>query len=104
MIELFLLKPETIPDISKKSGIPEENLQNLYEYDQQFSLVTKIAVVEYPATEGIVNRALRDAAEKWKPFVAGGKCPTCEMGHRETKGLVCQTCGTDYGQRLSDDV
>lgn len=24
-------------------------------------------------------------------------CPTCSGPSRETKGLVCQTCGTDYG-------
>lgn len=26
-------------------------------------------------------------------------CPTCQGPNlRETKGVVCQTCGTDYGQ------
>lgn len=24
-------------------------------------------------------------------------CPTCSGPIRETKGMVCQTCGTDYG-------
>jgi hypothetical protein len=24
-------------------------------------------------------------------------CPTCSGPSRETVGLVCQTCGTDYG-------
>ena len=28
-------------------------------------------------------------------------CPTCSGPIRETVGLVCQTCGTDYGD--SDD-
>lgn len=27
-------------------------------------------------------------------------CPTCSGPIRETVGLVCQTCGTDYGQRI----
>ena len=31
-------------------------------------------------------------------------CPTCSGPIRETVGLVCQTCGTDYGaQGDSDD-
>lgn len=25
-------------------------------------------------------------------------CPTCSGPSRETVGLVCQTCGTDYGR------
>ena len=28
----------------------------------------------------------------------GGPCPTCRGPIRETVGLVCQTCGTDYGR------
>ena len=24
-------------------------------------------------------------------------CPTCSGPSRETVGMVCQTCGTDYG-------
>lgn len=24
-------------------------------------------------------------------------CPTCQRGTRETVGMVCQTCGRDYG-------
>ena len=27
-----------------------------------------------------------------------GPCPTCRGPIRETVGLVCQTCGTDYGR------
>jgi hypothetical protein len=26
-----------------------------------------------------------------------GPCPTCSGTVRETVGMVCQTCGTDYG-------
>lgn len=26
-----------------------------------------------------------------------GECATCSWPYRETVGLVCQTCGTDYG-------
>ena len=26
-----------------------------------------------------------------------GKCPTCTGSHRETAGMVCETCWTDYG-------
>lgn len=30
--------------------------------------------------------------------IARGECPTCQNGRtRETVGLVCQTCGHDYG-------
>lgn len=36
-------------------------------------------------------------------------CPTCSGPSRETVGLVCQTCGTDYGtaaalDRLTDQA
>lgn len=41
-------------------------------------------------------KALRDAAGRWRPFVADGRCPTCQMATRETKGMICQTCGTDH--------
>lgn len=49
--------------------------------------------------------ALRAAAEKWKPHISWTEgavtrvrsCPTCEHPmHRETVGMVCQTCGKDY--------
>lgn len=33
----------------------------------------------------------------------GDKCPTCEGPIRETVGLVCQTCGTDYGAQGDSD-
>lgn len=97
MIELFLLKPETIPDLAKKTGIPEENLRNLYDYDQEFSLVTKICVVEKPDQSVVINKALREAAERWLPRT-NGICPTCMGRSRQTTGLVCQTCGHDYGK------
>lgn len=29
-------------------------------------------------------------------------CPTCSGSQRETKGLICQTCGRDYGR--SDEM
>jgi hypothetical protein len=29
-------------------------------------------------------------------------CPTCSGPVRETTGLVCQTCGTDYGKPADD--
>ena len=29
--------------------------------------------------------------------VLEGRCPTCSPPVRETVGMVCQTCGTDYG-------
>jgi hypothetical protein len=31
-------------------------------------------------------------------------CPTCDGRNRETLDMVCQTCGTDYGPAVSDDV
>ena len=43
------------------------------------------------------HEALREAASIWRKFIAAEKCPTCEMASRETVGMVCQTCGTDYG-------
>lgn len=39
--------------------------------------------------------ALRAAAEQWRPLVR--YCPTCQGSSRETVGMVCQTCGHDYG-------
>ena len=39
------------------------------------------------------NRALEDAKR-----ALDGPCPTCRGPIRETVGLVCQTCGTDYGR------
>jgi len=30
-------------------------------------------------------------------------CPTCMLGSRETVGMVCQTCGTDYGYRTAEE-
>ena len=29
-------------------------------------------------------------------------CPTCSGPSRETVGMICQTCGTDYGPAMSD--
>lgn len=57
----------------------------------------------------IREQALRDAAEKWKPsiyekhgnVIVRRACPTCEGPIRETVGLVCQTCGHDYGKDAS---
>ena len=31
-------------------------------------------------------------------------CPTCQGPIRETKGLVCQTCGRDYGAPVLPEV
>ena len=46
----------------------------------------------------------------WGPYSArcildalDGGCPTCEGPIRETVGLVCQTCGTDYGAQGDSD-
>lgn len=33
----------------------------------------------------------------WRP--APTPCPACSGPSRETVGMVCQTCGTDYGTR-----
>lgn len=38
-----------------------------------------------------LSRSVAEAAE------ARAGCPTCEGPSRETVGMVCQTCGTDYG-------
>lgn len=29
-------------------------------------------------------------------------CPTCTGRSRETAGMVCQTCGTDYAPEATD--
>ncbi|WP_291378882.1 hypothetical protein [Demequina sp.] len=54
--------------------------------------------------------ALRMAAQvpmpDWVPTDtqdAGPSCPTCSWPLRETTGLVCQTCGKDYGNRTALD-
>jgi hypothetical protein len=38
-----------------------------------------------------------DAVAWWTPLtVEAVECPTCTYPRRETDGMVCQTCGTDY--------
>jgi len=37
-----------------------------------------------------------------RAYPTAGPCPTCSPPVRETVGLVCQTCGTDYGQRATE--
>ncbi len=47
-----------------------------------------------------VVRTFKAATEDQTPQLAGSPalgCPTCTGPIRETVGLVCQTCGTDYG-------
>jgi hypothetical protein len=50
------------------------------------------------AQQAAIETALREAAKRWKPWASQEQCPTCEGQSRETKGLVCQTCGHDYGE------
>lgn len=86
-------------------------------------LQDNLAVVDSPATEGWKREWLIETATWWTSTVAeadarklharhGGKlvsrlvgpwetaeqtsCPTCSGPIRETVGMVCQTCGTDY--------
>jgi hypothetical protein len=41
-------------------------------------------------------RALVAANDRVPEQRAGEACPTCSGPSRETVGMVCQTCGTDY--------
>lgn len=61
-------------------------------YDQGWTVIGYV-------TEDHRIQTLRDAAEKWRQSPTGfaRACPTCEGVRRETRGLVCQTCGHDYG-------
>lgn len=45
-------------------------------------------------------QTLLDAVDRARAALRNTRsCPTCMVGGmRETVGLVCQTCGTDYGQ------
>jgi hypothetical protein len=62
-------------------------------YDEGWTVVGLI-------TEDHRIEALREAAEIWRPWTPGG-CPTCEADPmvRKTRGLICQTCGHDYGEQ-----
>jgi len=45
------------------------------------------------------NKALSDVFSAMNGW-GREECPTCSWPVRETVGLVCQTCGTDYGRAL----
>lgn len=47
-----------------------------------------------PMTRRVMALTQKDENTLALPHVP---CPTCTGGTRETTGLVCQTCGTDYG-------
>lgn len=49
----------------------------------------KVIEPDVASTRGAVTRPVK---------VLDPNCPTCRTGPgRETTGMVCQTCGTDYG-------
>lgn len=41
----FLLVPETIDDLAEYTGLPKKHFQSMYDYDQDFDLVTKIYLI-----------------------------------------------------------
>lgn len=51
------------------------------------------------------ERTARIFREYAAAALRGGPCPTCSGPVRETVGMVCQTCGTDYagGDRSGDE-
>lgn len=56
--------------------------------DAEFLVATANAWQEF---EGAAHRPAQDG------------CPTCSGSFRQTVGLVCQTCGTDYGRPAEGD-
>jgi hypothetical protein len=50
-----------------------------------------------PALGARVRWRMDDAATSLVLVVDTAPCPTCTGPTRETTGLVCQTCGHDYG-------
>lgn len=46
MIDVYLLVPENFAELALKTNLKKEELRNMYEYDQQFGLVSKIYLVE----------------------------------------------------------
>lgn len=50
-IEVFIINNETIPEISKKSGLSIEDLENVLNYDLQFGLTSKLYLVEKPLAQ-----------------------------------------------------
>lgn len=53
------------------------------------ALKMEIPDFEIPRTPAAEIARLIAPREDWR-------CPTCQMGSRETKDMVCQTCGRDY--------
>lgn len=49
-----------------------------------------------PTNTGVAY-GYREAANRIRRALRAG-CPTCSGPVRETVGMVCQTCGTDYGR------
>lgn len=49
-------------------------------------------------TKNTPEKFAREFAENALTAILGD-CPTCTRPHRETTGMVCQTCGTDHGDR-----
>ena len=85
--------------------------QRLYGYKH---VVNAVALIVQQQAQIARVRELADTwmsdGAAWGPYSArcildalDGGCPTCEGPIRETVGLVCQTCGTDYGAQGDSD-
>jgi hypothetical protein len=84
------------PDANEQFCASCNNASGSWEGGGCATAAAVVAAVQGP----IKAEALREAAQEWRRFTAGGRCPTCQMASRETVGMVCQTCGTDYADRI----
>lgn len=56
----------------------------------------------YDATDANLRAELIDVLSVASAWLDATPCPTCSGLFRETVGLVCQTCGTNYGDQGGD--
>ena len=84
-----------VEDWARWEHVPKGTLRRLEQAEAAIARVREFRMTVTPNTDynDGYNRALEDAKR-----ALDGPCPTCRGPIRETVGLVCQTCGTDYGR------
>ena len=45
LVTTYLVVPETFDDLSKDTGLPKEHFENIYRYDRDFDLVSKVYII-----------------------------------------------------------
>lgn len=85
--------------LTKALGDVDEMARSAYEYERSKNAPKH----QTPAWEDLTETDRNPERTRIRAILASilGECPTCTWPHRETTGMVCQTCGTDYGDRTN---